>query len=199
MKKSSLILFVALFTSFFSLQAQTPYKIDDQVNSISLTASDGSTVSTSDYSSADGFIIVFMTNECVYVKKYLDRIKALHSTYNSQGYQVLAINPSDPTENPGESASHMQEFLTAHNLSFPYLIDANREVVTKYNINSLPEAIILEKSGGNLYLRYRGAIDDDPEGTHIQVKPLEEALDLLIEGEEVVHSRFPAIGCAALH
>lgn len=42
-------------------------------------------------------------------------------------------------------------------------------------------------------------IDDDPDGTNIQVKPLEEALDLLIVGDKVVHSKYPAIGCGVLH
>ena len=73
------------------------YKIGDTATDFKLKNIDGKMVSMADYPDAKGYIVIFTCNHCPYAKMYEDRIIELDKKYSSNGYPVIAINPSNIT------------------------------------------------------------------------------------------------------
>ena len=74
---------------------------------------------------------------CVSEMPYLQEI---HEDWSDSGLMVLAINW-------GESASEVEQFLQAHNLSLPVLLDTKNVVAPKYGIRYIPTTFFIDKDG----------------------------------------------------
>ncbi|MBU2046968.1 MAG: redoxin domain-containing protein, partial [Bacteroidetes bacterium] len=66
-----------------------------------------SQVSLEDYQNKKGVIVVFMTNGCYHCILYRERIKAFQKDYAAKGYQLITINPSNPTYAKEETTEEM--------------------------------------------------------------------------------------------
>ena len=67
-------------------------------------------------------------------------IQEIHEDWSDSGLMVLAINW-------GESASEVEQFLQAHNLSLPVLLDTKNVVAPKYGIRYIPTTFFIDKDG----------------------------------------------------
>ena len=82
--KRAILIIQGILLLTLSLQAQSSYKIGDQVKDFTLKNVDGEMVSLSDYDT-DGVVIIFTCNHCPYAVKYVDRIIDFHNQFAPQG------------------------------------------------------------------------------------------------------------------
>ncbi|TWO34323.1 thioredoxin family protein [Seonamhaeicola sediminis] len=172
------------------------YKIGDIAEDFSLENIDGNMVSLSDYKDAKGFIVTFTCNTCPYAVMYEDRIIALDKKYAPKGYPVIAIMPNNTSIKPGDNMDAMKERAKSKGFTFPYLIDAKQEVFPKFGATKTPHIFVLDKTESGLIVEYIGAIDDNyKDASAVNTKYVENAVDALIEGNEVLQKETKAIGC----
>lgn len=202
MKKAIKIISAALlvlFISAFALNnmAQKGYGIGDLADDFSLKNIDNSMVSLADYKDAKGFIVTFTCNTCPFAVLYEDRIQALNEKYGSQGYPVIAIMPNNTDVKPGDNMQAMKKRAEEKGFTFPYLIDKGQKVYPKFGATKTPHIYVLEKTKKGNVVKYIGAIDDNHEdASAVKIKFVENAVDALLKGEEVMQKETKAIGCS---
>jgi len=202
MKKAIKIISAALlvlFISAFALNnmAQKGYGIGDLADDFSLKNIDNSMVSLADYKDAKGFIVTFTCNTCPFAVLYEDRIQALNEKYGSQGYPVIAIMPNNTDVKPGDNMQAMKQRAQEKGFTFPYLIDKRQKVYPKFGATKTPHIYVLEKTKKGNVVKYIGAIDDNHEdASAVKIKFVENAVDALLKGEEVMQKETKAIGCS---
>jgi peroxiredoxin len=189
---SSFFIFVAV-----NLLAAEGYKVGDKAADFKLKNVDGRFVSLANYPKAKGFVVVFTCNNCPYAKAYQDRILAIDKEYREKGFPVIAINPNDPTVEPGDSYEAMVVRAREKAYTFPYLYDDQHEVFRKYGATRTPHFFILEKNDqGELIVRYIGAMDDNyQDAGAVKQRYVENALDALLGNQEPEPNFTKAIGC----
>jgi len=67
-------------------------------------------------------------------------IQKVHEEQSAEGLVLLAINM-------GGTSSQVKEFLQAHNLSLPVLLDTRQDVARRYNIQYIPTTFFIDKEG----------------------------------------------------
>ena len=191
----ALIALVGVFSAFSI--AGTGYKVGDLADDFKLKNIDGNMVSLADFDEAKGFIVVFTCNTCPYSVANEDRLNALDAKYKSKGYPVIAINPNNPAVQPGDSFELMKTRAKEKAFSFPYLFDDGQKVYPKYGATKTPHVYILQKEDAGLRVKYIGAIDDSSRSeANVKTKYVEQAVDALIDGQEVSTTNTKAIGCS---
>ncbi len=191
-------LIITACISLFALSSafSQGYNVGDKASTFKLKNIDGKMVSLSDYPGAKGFTVIFTCNHCPYSKAYQDRIIALDKKYKSKGYPVIAVNPNDPVVNPEDSYENMKVRAKEKGFSFPYLFDETGDICRKYGATRTPQVYLLEKKGGDLIVRYTGAIDDNSQDASKVTAPyLSNAIDALLAGGTPDPSFTKAIGC----
>lgn len=139
-------------------------------------------------------LVVFMCNHCPYVKHKISVIVALDREFRDKGLQVVGINSNDPVNYPDDSFEKMKEFAKERGIEFPYLMDETQDVARSYGASCTPDPFLLDAS---LRLAYHGRIDDAVEpGTIPTTAEMKEAIQQLLEGEEVAVQEKPSIGCS---
>ncbi|MBC2839124.1 thioredoxin family protein [Robiginitalea sp. SC105] len=192
----TLLLLAFLSLSVFPVFSQG-YAIGDKAADFALPAVDGNTVSLSDFPDARGFIVVFTCNTCPYAQAYEQRIEALNRQYASRGFPVIAINPNNPSIQPGDSFEKMKERAAQRGFTFPYLLDEGQEVYPRYGATRTPHVFLLERSGGDLLVRYIGAVDDNyQDAKAVETPYVEAAVEALLSGRPVPMETTRAIGCS---
>lgn len=172
------------------------YEVGDVAADFKLKNIDGKMISLSDFKTAKGFIVIFTCNHCPYAKKYEDRIIALDKKYKDSGYPVIAINPNDPNVQPEDGFQQMITRAKEKGFTFPYLVDEGQKVYPQYGATKTPHVFILQKDGKKNIVKYIGAIDnnyDDPND--ISERYVEDAMEALLNGKQVVNPKTVAIGC----
>ncbi|MDA9343700.1 thioredoxin family protein [Algibacter sp.] len=190
---------LVLFISAFTLKntTQKGYGIGDVAADFSLKNIDNRMVSLADYKDAKGFIITFTCNTCPFAVMYEDRIQALNEKYGFQGYPVIAIMPNNTDVKPGDNMQAMKQRAQEKGFTFPYLMDEEQKVYPKFGATKTPHIYVLEKSKKGNVVKYIGAIDDNhKDASAVKVKFVENAVDALLKGEEVVQKETKAIGCS---
>lgn len=169
------------------------YQIGDEVHDFKLQNIDEDWVSLSEYMGDQGAIIIFSCNTCPYVQMYEDRIIQMHQKYSSRGFPVLAINPNDPIQKPGDSFESMKKRAADKAFPFAYVLDADQEVYPKFGATNTPQVFLIDS---DMRLRYSGAIDDNPQdASKIKVNYVENAIEALMADEDPEPARTKAIGC----
>ncbi len=179
-----------------SLTAADGYSIGDVATDFALPNVDGNTVSLSDYVEAKGFLVIFTCNTCPYSVAYEDRIIALDQKYKAKGVPVIAINPNNPDVQPKDSFTHMQKRAKEKGFTFPYLLDEGQEIFPQYGATRTPHVFLLEKTDQGNIVRYIGAIDDNSrDADSVNTRYVEDAVDAMLNGEEIKTTTTKAIGC----
>jgi peroxiredoxin len=173
------------------------YDIGDVATDFSLKSIDGTMVSLSDYEDAKGFLVIFTCNMCPYAKAYEDRIIALDGKYKPLGVPVVAINPNNPTKQPGDGFEEMKARAKEKGFTFPYLLDEGQKIFPQYGATRTPHVYLLEKTDKGNIVRYIGAIDDNYQDvSQVEEKYVENAVDAMLAGDEIKVTTTRAIGCS---
>ncbi|AZQ44932.1 thioredoxin family protein [Nonlabens ponticola] len=173
------------------------YDIGDIATDFKLINIDDTYVSLSDFPDALGYVVIFTCNHCPYSKAYEDRIIALDKKYKKLGYPVIAINPNNPQEYPDDSFINMKKRAADKGFTFPYLMDSKQDIYPQYGATKTPHVFLLNKEEGNSVVRYIGAIDDNHQDENkVKNHFLANAIDALLENEEISPTKTIAIGCS---
>lgn len=192
--KQILTLFIALVLNLFA--NAEGYKIGDVARDFSLKNIDGKMVSMKNMKNAKGFIVIFTCNHCPFAKAYESRIIELDKKFSSKNYPVLAINPNDVNIVPDDSFEKMVENSKEKGFSFPYLHDETQEIAKAYGATRTPHVFVLQKVDEKYIVKYIGAIDNNTEDSEkADKKYIEDAVEALINGKNVLISETKAIGC----
>jgi len=169
----------------------------DKAEDFSLKNVDGKMVSLSDFTEAQGFIVVFTCNTCPVSVLNEDRIIELDKKYSSKGFPVIAINPNNPEVSAGDSFELMKVRAAEKGFTFPYLLDEGQKVYPKYGASRTPHVYVLEKENKDLIVRYVGSIDNSARDPYAATdRYVENAVDALLKGQEVELASTKAIGCS---
>ena len=173
------------------------YGVGDYAVDFDLPNIDGKMVSMADYGDAKGYVIVFTCNTCPYAKAYESRIIELDKQYASKGFPVIAINPNDLKQQPGDSMEEMKKRASDKGYTFPYLRDDSQEVAKAFGATKTPHVYVLNKeSSGKLKVEFIGAIDNSPNNaSDVSEKYVEDAINALLSGEKPTVTEKRAIGC----
>ena len=186
----------ALF-SFINPTLVASYKIGDKVADFKLPSVNGKAVSLSDYKDQKGVVVIFTCNTCPYSVAYEDRIIALQKRYKNEGYPIIAINPNNPTAQPGDSFDEMKNRAKEKGFNFPYLLDEGQQVYPLFGATKTPHVFLLNNEEGNFILKYIGAIDDNyKDAALVEQRFLENAIEALQNGKEIEMKETKAIGCS---
>ncbi|WP_075351663.1 redoxin domain-containing protein [Algoriphagus marinus] len=186
MKK--LIFFFLSFILSLSLSAQT-------LPEVSLTdAVTGGTVKVSSKSGDKGLVIIFHSLGCPFAKMYESRIKDLRVRFQSQGINIILVNPE--IGNSPDEQTPLKNFIDQSGINTAYLIDEKQELTKLLQISKIPEAVLLTRGADGLKVRYRGAIDNNPQAeTSVSDRYLERAMNQVLRGEDPTPSQVRAVGC----
>lgn len=169
------------------------YEIGDVATDFSLKNVDGKMVSLKDFGTAKGFLVIFTCNTCPYAQAYEDRIIALDAKYKTKGVPVIAINPNSKS---GDGFEEMKERAKAKGFTYPYLYDEGQKVYPMYGATRTPHVFLLQKTAKGNVVRYIGAIDDNyQDASKVDDKFVEDAVDAMLAGKEIVIKTTKAIGC----
>src|SRR5690606_6331513 len=187
---------MAIMVSSAFINPAPGYKVGDIATDFNLKNIDGKMVSLSNYKNAEGFIVIFTCNTCPYAVAYEDRIEALNKKYAPQGYPVIAIMPNNPDVQPGDNMKAMQARAKAKGFTFPYLMDEGQKIYPQYGATKTPHVYLLQKTSKGNQVKYIGAIDDNYQDANaVHAKYVENAVEALMAGKEIVVKETRAIGC----
>ena len=165
-------------------RAQTGAPITD----FTLKTAANTDVTLKSYAGNKAVVVVFLNPACAFSRLYQERLASLSGTYRGRNVQFLFINVPINLDAPGTAAPGEVEL--------PTLSDTNQRVSALLGVNKTAEAVVLEPVAGGFAIRYRGAIDDNPQmAASAQQHYLKQVLDNLLAGRPagVVDKR--AAGC----
>lgn len=129
---------------------------------------------------ARAFVVIFSCNHCPYVIKWEDRMIALGKEFIPQGVDFYLISVNDAVKYPQDSFPEMKRRAEMKGYPFPYLYDESQESARDYGAKVTPHVFLFD---GDLTLRYRGLIDDNPDHPgEVKRHYLREALGLILQG-----------------
>lgn len=196
MKHLLMMMMGALMLMSTAAAPPTGYNVGDYVSDFKLRNVDGKEVSLANYASSKGVIVVFTCNTCPYSKLYEDRIIALNKQFAPKGYPVVAINPNDPGQQPGDSFEEMKKRAEEKNFGFPYLQDPTGTVARAFGASRTPHVFVLNKEAKGFKVEYIGAIDNNhKDAAAADQKYVEEAIGQLMSGKKPKATTTKAIGC----
>lgn len=188
---------IGLLFAFTAAKTVSGYQVGDVATDFSLKNVDGKKVSLKDFKDAKGYIVVFTCNHCPYAQAYEERIVALDKKYKKQGYPVIAINPNNPEKQKDDSFEKMQSKAKEKGFTFPYLLDEGQKIYPQYGATKTPHVYVLQKTAKGNVVKYIGAIDDNYEDeAAVTKKYVEDAVNSLLKGKEVIVKETKAIGCS---
>ncbi|WP_424962882.1 thioredoxin family protein [Ekhidna sp.] len=200
--KRTFILIVGLMAvvAVLFMNASEPlagYGVGDYAEDFKLPNIDGKMISMADYNNAEGFIVIFTCNTCPYAKAYESRIIDLDKKFASQGFPVIAINPNDVKQQPGDTMEEMKKRASNKGYTFPYLRDDSQQVAKAFGATKTPHVYVLNKeSSGKYKVEFIGAIDDSPnDPTDVSETYVEDAIKAIKAGNKPAVTEKRAIGC----
>lgn len=168
------------------------YQLGSKVADFTLKDSHNQTVSLSDFANSKTVVVVFTDNQCPYAKLYENRLVTLSSTYAARGVQFIFINPGVGL---GEGSDKLED-MAAKNYSFPYLADEGQRISQRFGATKTPEVFVLHNINGEFVLKYKGAIDDNPQvESGVRNNYLKSVIDEVLANKSISTADRRATGC----
>jgi peroxiredoxin len=153
-------------------------------------------VSLTDYKGSQGVVLIFTSHSCPYAKLYESRIHTLAKEFQGRGIQFLLINSNTSSDDNDDSIEQMASAAKQKGYSFPYLADKDHRAAHMLGASKTPEAFVLQSNGGVFTLKYRGAIDDNPQMPNdVSAHYLREAIQAVLSKTNLSVIDRRATGC----
>lgn len=191
------ILLILCFCSALLASAQNPYVLGDKIADFTLLdVTSNNNFQLSDYGDKQIIVIVFTSNECPYSKLYEERITKLAAQYKDKSVMFVLVNPNNPQNSPEDNAQGMKAKAQARQYAFPYLADPQQKLAARFGALRTPEVFVLKNINGNFILKYKGAIDDNPQvASDVHNNYLKDAIEALLNHDTIKISEMRATGC----
>ena len=157
------------------------------VEDFTLKNYDGKSYTLSDNKDAKAIVIMYIATRCPVSNAYNERMVKLYDDYASKGVVFLGIN-----SNKKEDAEECEEHAEENNFKFPVLKDPDNKIADKYDAQVTPEIYVVNSK---LELLYHGRIDNSQKEDNVESQDLRNALDEILDGEEVKVADTKAFGC----
>jgi peroxiredoxin len=168
------------------------YQLGDKVADFTLQGVGNTKVSLTDFANSKTVVLVFTNNTCPYAKLYENRLVTLSSAYASKGVQFIFVNPGVGL---GEGSETLED-MAAKNYRFPYLADEGQKVSSRFGATKTPEVFVLHNTGDSFILKYKGAVDDNPQVENGVKNPyLKNVIDEVLANRAVTIADKRATGC----
>lgn len=182
-----------LFTAcFVILSRPAPASAQDASKPIpiAMTWSDlsGHIWHTTDLQKNKATVFFFGSTECPISNIYTPRMVELAKTYTAQGTAFFLVDA-----NPEDTPAALRKYAAERGVVFPLVKDTKLTLADSLIADHTPEAIVLDGQG---IVRYRGRIDDNKNRARIIRHDLQEALDAMLAGRQVLRPRTLAVGCS---
>lgn len=163
---------------------------DRTVSDFSLKNSANAEVALRSYAGNKAVVVVFVNPNCAFTRLYQARLSALSSKYSGNGVQFLFI------EAPINLDASADAGAKAAGADLPLLSDEGQKVSTLLGASKTPEAVVLQPVGSGFAVRYKGAIDDNPQMEGFAKEHyLQQVLDNLLAGRPAGVPDKRAAGC----
>jgi len=166
--------------------------IGEEAPDFDLPAAQGGSESLADALGGPATVVLWTCNHCPYALAWHERLNDAGREYAERGVKFLAVNSNDAERYPDDSFEAMKERVGREDWSMPYLHDGSQEVARAFGAEKTPDLFVLDSEG---VLRYRGAPDADYEDPSQNAAWLREALDALLDGNEVGQAETEPVGC----
>ena len=158
------------------------------VTDFTLKTASNTDVALKSYTGNKAVVVVFLNPACAFSRLYQERLASLSSAYRGRGVQFLFINVPINLDASGTAAPGEVEL--------PTLTDASQQVAGLLGVSKTAEAVVLEPASGSFAIRYRGAIDDNPQvAGSVQQPYLKQVLDNVLAGRPAGVTDKRAAGC----
>jgi thiol-disulfide isomerase/thioredoxin len=145
-----------------------------------------------DYASTKAVVVVFLNRNCPNSRLYENRLSSLASSYTGNGVTFLFINPTISMEDSGAPAAN----APAGNANLKLISDDGQKISQQFGATKTPESFVLQNVNGSFILKYKGAIDDNPQlETSVKEPYLRNAIDAVVANRAVPVPEKRALGC----
>ena len=114
-------------------------KAGDMAPDFVLQDMEGNTHRLSDYR-GQGVFLNFWGTWCKPCEKEMPYMENQYQAFKDRGVQILAVNV-------GESDFLVNKFIEEHNLTFPVVVDSEKDVQNAYGIKPLPATFLVNPEG----------------------------------------------------
>ena len=153
----------------------------------------GKLVSLNDVKTENGLLVMFSCNTCPYVVKNQGRTKEIFGYLQEKQIGGIILNSNEGARSAEDSYKSMQNYASAQDYKWLYVLDSNNELADAFGANRTPECYLFNKEG---MLVYHGAIDDNPaDDSKVKRSHLKEAINEMIIGKDVSVKESKSVGC----
>lgn len=169
---------------------------DRTVSDFSLKNGANAEVALRSYAGNKAVVVVFVNPNCAFTRLYQARLAALSAQYSGNGVQFLFIEAPINLDASADAGDAEKIKVKTTGADLPLLSDEGQKVSTLLGATKTPEAVVLQPVGNGFAVRYKGAIDDNPqmEG-YAKEHYLQQALDNLLAGRPAGVPDKRAAGC----
>lgn len=118
---------------------QEMINVGDKAPDFVLKDMQGNTHRLSDYK-GKGVFLNFWGTYCPPCKSEMPYMDDVYKTYKNKGVEILAVNV-------GEANFIVNKFVKQYKLTFPILMDKDRDVQSVYGVDNLPHSVLIGPDG----------------------------------------------------
>jgi len=134
------VLVTGTLSTFGTALAAAPYALlGQEAPDFALHALEGSNVRLSEHL-GDVVVLSFWGSRCGPCRTQLDALEKSLRTYQSVGLQVFGISVDD-------DQAHALEFARGRSVGFPLLLDPEKSVSRRYQVDNLPMTLLIDRGG----------------------------------------------------
>lgn len=136
---------ILMFTSAVLAAGNTPLKIGNAPPRIALPDLRGSIVRLPDDFMGKVVILHFWAGGCSSCKEEMPAMEKIYGKYGRKGLVILAVNV-------GQRRDIVITLVRGLGISYPVLLDTNRQMATKYDVAGVPRTYLVDRNG---VIRYK--------------------------------------------
>jgi peroxiredoxin len=154
----------------------------------------GKMVSLENFSSKEGFLVMFICCHCPYVKHVQSELAKLGQDHRDKSLGIVAISANDPVTQPADGPDQLREMADRLGFTFPYCFDETQETAKAYTAACTPDFFLFDHERN---LVYRGQLDDSRPGNNqpINGHSLRAAINAVLEKRPVSSDQKASLGC----